>query len=74
VCLKTTIMFLNRTVQLFTDNGPLNVDRLYKGWTVTQRQDRRDALARWAEEAGNTVGNDHLRQMFAAQAMRSMGL
>jgi hypothetical protein len=63
VCLKTMTKYHKRTAGLFTDDGPFGVDKLYKGWTVAQRQARRDALATSAEQAGELTELNDMQAM-----------
>jgi hypothetical protein len=59
-----------RTAGLFTDDAPLSVDNLYKGWTAAQRQQKRDALAATAAEAEVTVRDADLREIYKARLLR----
>jgi hypothetical protein len=65
------IKYHKRTAGLFTDDGPLSVDHLYKGWTVAQKQARRNALAEWAEDAEFTEGNADLQDMMQDRRRRA---
>jgi hypothetical protein len=70
VCLTSMIKYHKRTAGLFTDDGPLSVDHLYKGWTVAQKQ-ARNALAESAEDAEFTEGNADLQDMMQDRRRRA---
>jgi hypothetical protein len=51
VCLTNIIKYPKRTASLCTEDGPLSVDKMYEGWTVAQRQAKREALTASAAQA-----------------------
>jgi hypothetical protein len=71
VCLTSMIRYHKRTAGLFTDDGPLSVNHLYGGWTVTEKQARRATLAEAAEDAEFTEGNADLQDMILDQSRRA---
>jgi hypothetical protein len=71
VCLTSMIKYHKRTAGLFTDDGPLSVDQLCEGWTVAQKQARRNKLAESAEDAEFTEGNADLQDMMQDRRRRA---
>lgn len=72
VCLTNMMKYHKRTAKLFTDDGPLSVDILYRNWTATERQTKRETIAATAAQAEVVAGNADLQEMFQASAMRGM--
>ena len=72
VCLKDLTKYHKGAARLFTDDGPLNVDNLYKGWSQEHRQQRKHNFAAAAAQAEVTAGNADLQEMFQARAMQAM--
>ncbi|KAI4953212.1 hypothetical protein J4E86_006753 [Alternaria arbusti] len=72
VCLKDLTKYHKGAARLFTDDGPLNVDNLYKGWSQEHRQQRKHNFAAAAAQAEVTAGNAELQEMFQARAMQAM--
>jgi hypothetical protein len=52
------------------NDGPLTVDHLYEGWTVEEKQARRNTLAGAAAAAEFTEGNADLQDMIRDQSVR----
>jgi hypothetical protein len=72
VCLTDIMKYHKRAAGLFTDDAPLSVDNLYKGWTAAQRQQKRDALAATAAHAKVTVRDADLREINKARLLRGL--
>ena len=72
VCLMDMVKYHKRAARLLTDDGPLSIDNLYKGWTAEQKQQKKDALADAVTQTEGTTGDADLEAMFKAQALKSM--
>ncbi|CAN9083691.1 unnamed protein product [Alternaria alternata] len=72
VCLMDMVKYHKRAARLLTDDGPLSIDNLYKGWTAEQKQQKKDALADAVTQTEGTTGDAGLEAMFKAQALKSM--
>jgi hypothetical protein len=72
VCFKDLWKYHKRTAALFTDDGPLSVDLLYKGWPADQRQNKKDEIVAAAAKAEVTAGNADLEEMFQARAIQAL--
>ena len=71
VCIKTMIKYHGNTARLFTDDGPLSVDLLYKRWTEEERQERKELLQHYVEEA-DAGGREYLARLFKKQGIKSI--
>ncbi|KAL1801524.1 hypothetical protein ACET3X_001866 [Alternaria dauci] len=72
VCLTDMLKYYKRAARLLTDDVPLSIDNLYKGWTAAQRQKKKKEVAAAIAQTEDTTGNADLQEMFMAQGLRSM--
>ena len=72
VCLRDLTKYHKAAARLFTDDGPLDVENLYKGWPSKRRKQRKESFAAAAAQAEVTAGNADSQEIFQAQAMQAM--
>ena len=69
VCLMDMVKHHKRVAIMLTDDGPLSIDKLYKGWTAAQKQQKKDGLAAAVAQAED--GLRHLETMMYAQLLET---